>query len=264
MSIQINNGYKIKRVSSLKKLKKELDSIGEEINKLYYEEYHKEISILISFILDMKATGYTKELIREKILENYNFKIKEDISLNELVLLMTKREFSNKQKTNFHFDFACNLSLYILNDYVLIRLSTNKPKLLDGIGYEDTDWVKHSGNLKNLLPWGYDSEDEEPTTISSKEWKERGNDWKYALENIKPLKIRLNDIILNYNKELVLNIINNNFGKRCENIAEDVINLKQEKYENLHRYEEIRKTYTELYTSLKHIHTIDELENIII
>ena len=43
MSIQINNGYKIKRVSSLKKLKKELDSIGEEINKLYYEEYHKEM-----------------------------------------------------------------------------------------------------------------------------------------------------------------------------------------------------------------------------
>lgn len=267
MVIQINNGYKIKKVSSLKKFKKAIDSIRKEIDKIYYEEYHKEVSILVASILDMKNIGYSDELIREKIFQKYNFRIKNNISVNELILLITKKEFSNNKDLNSHFDFACNLSLYIMDDYILLRIATNKSKLLTGIGYEDTDWIEYSGNLEEVIPWGYDSEDEHPMTISSKEWNERHKDWQYAISNVKPLKIRLNDVIVDYNKQLVLDIINNNFRRRCEDIAEDMIDLKKEDYKNIPKYkvqEEIRRVYTELYISLNNIYTIEDLEKTII
>lgn len=267
MSIQVLNGYKIKKISSLKKLNKSLESIRKEINEVYYQEYHKEVAKLISSILDMKAIGYDKDVIRERLLKTYQIKIKNDISLDELILFLTKKEFSNNQGIKNHFNFSCKLSLYILDDSALLRIVTSKPTLLVNIGFEDSDWIRHPGNLLDVVPWDYDSRENQPNPIKLKEWKERASDWEYALNNLKPLKMRVNDVIVDYDKKIVLGIVNEAFKKRCEVIAEDRIHSAEDMYKDMPKYrvqEEIRKAYTEMYVALKQSYTEEDLKNIII
>ena len=261
MNINITNGYKLKKVSSLKKFNEELILIKDEINKKYYEEYHKELALFIGLILDMKRLNFSTDKIRDILYKIYHIKLKESIALDDLVEYITRKEFtSNNFKLN-HFHYACKISVYIVKDNVLLRIVTDKPNILSSIGYEDTDWIKHNGNLPELIPWGFDSEDELPTTLSTKEWNERRMDWEIALKE-KPLKIRINDFIDKYDKNLVLKMINDNFKERCKNLTNAILIDKGININKMNFDDEYfkRKTYTEIYRSLKDFFTINDLD----